>query len=142
MARRNTTTTPVVETPKTKREYDLNYFVDGLNDTKSSNTRRVYCGAQAIVRLFKDTHEQGTPEEDATWLAATVRSIAALAAREALAADAKAGKGVNEAAKRQNAAAAIASRDAIIAELMARLAAAEAPPTPPTTPKRGRKAPV
>lgn len=144
MARKSVNTTPVVTTPvaeekRSKREYDLNHFVDGLNDTKSSNTRRVYCGAQAIVRLFKDTHEQGTPEEDAAWVAATVRAIAALATPAALAADAKAGKGVAEAAKRQNTAAAIASRDAVIADLMRRLAAAEAPPAAPATPKR-RKA--
>jgi hypothetical protein len=147
MARRNANTAPVDESPvveekKSKREYDLNYFVDGLNDTKSSNTRRVYCGAQAIVRLFKDTHEQGEPAEDADWLAKTIRSIAALATPAALAADAKAGKGVSEAAKRQNAAAAIASRDAVIADLMRRLAAAEAPPAAPATPKKGRKAAV
>ena len=147
MARRNANTAPVVEAPvaeekRSKREYDLNHWVDGLNDTKATNTRRVYCGLQAGIRLFKDTHEQGTPEEDADWLAKTVRSIAALATPAALAADAKAGKGVAEAAKRQTVAAAIASRDAIIADLMQRLAAAEATPAAPATPKKGRKAAV
>jgi hypothetical protein len=142
MARKSVNTTPVNTTPaKGNREYTLDRWVEGLNDTTASNTRRVYCGGQAIVRLCKDAEEQGTPAEDAAYLADLVKAVAALAGRDALLADAKAGKGVSEVAKRQNAAAAIASRDAIIADLMARLAAATPPATPPATPKR-RKAAV
>jgi len=134
MARKSINTTPANKT--SNREYTLDRWVEGLNDASASNTRRVYCAAQAVVRFCKDPDEQSTPAEDAAYLAALVKSMASLAGRDALLADAKGGKGVAEVAKRQNAAAAIASRDAIIADLMQRLAAAEAPPTPPATPKR------
>ena len=138
MARKSVNTTPAT-TKTSNREYTLDRWVEGLNDTTASNTRRIYCAFQAGVRLCKDAEEQSTPPEDARYLLSLVKAAAALATEEALLADAKAGKGVSEVAKRQNAAAAIASRDAIIADLMQRLAAAEAPPTPPATPKR-RKA--
>jgi len=136
MARKSVNTTTTTETRR--REYNLAHWVEAAKDTNASNTRRLYCWAQAITRLCKDEDEQTTPEEDATYLAEVVGAMAALGVLKALMADAKAGRGVAEVAKRRDQKATINALQAQVAALMAQLAASTPAPEP-TTRKGGRK---
>lgn len=135
MARRNIN--PSTEgTNKAKREYNLAHWVEEAQNPASTATRRAYAYAQAIVRLCKDEAEQATPAEDAEYLGGLVAGLAAVATPKALAADAKAGNGVAEVARRRDPKAQINALQAQVAALMAQLAAVAPPPAP--APK-GRK---
>jgi hypothetical protein len=138
MARKSVNTTTTTETRR--REYDLAHWVEAAKDTNASNTRRLYCWAQAITRLCKDEDEQTTPEADATYLAEVVGAMAALGTAKALAADAKAGRGVAEVAKRRDQKATINALQAQVAALMAQLAAST--PAPAPEPRKGGRKPV
>jgi hypothetical protein len=144
MARKSVNTTTTTETRR--REYDLAHWVEAAKDANASNTRRLYCWAQAITRLCKDEDEQTTPAEDAAYLAEVVGAMAALGTAKALAADAKAGRGVAEVAKRRDSKAVAAENVNLrreIAELLAQLAAkTPAAPETPVTPRKGGRKPV
>jgi hypothetical protein len=138
MARKpvNTTTT---EAKTNRREYNLDHWVEEAQNATSSATRRAYAYAQSIVRLCKDADEQSTPAEDAAYLAGLVSEMATVATAKALAADAKAGRGVAEVAKRRDQKATINALQAQVAALMAQLAAATPAAPEAPAPKRSRK---
>lgn len=147
MARRNTTTT---EKSKTAADW----FAE-MADKTLTRHRRIYAGSQGVKHLFTEESRKPVEECDdlatAEYLADYGELIATLCDRKGLLAEAKAKKGASMTARRNSGAspaviaaavnAAVAAAEqrqaAVIAELMARLAAVEAPPAPPAK-KGGR----
>ncbi len=147
MARRNTTTT-------TAEKKTAEAWFAEMADTTLTRHRRLYAGSQGVKHLMTEESRKEPGECDdvatADYLADYGALVASLCDRKALLAEAKAKKGASMTARRNsgnpaaiaaavNAAVAAAEQRqaAVIAELMARLAAVEAPPAPPAK-KGGR----